>query len=438
MNTRHLMRLRPRLHLAALTLLAAGAAACTDESPLLTGDPFFPDGRPVTVEVIVPASEFLQVRGAFTGYADASAAPFAVIANQFEGGVTARTLVRFPGAFPETLEYTQDAVARRDSAYTVVSAEVVLLVDSSATVGVDVPITAHRLTEAWDDSLVSWTVRSSDSTGVHPWTQPGGTFGPQVGQGMYVPADSASIARLALTQAEAGLIRTDSAYAGLLLQSAPGSRLEMSGAQLRLVLRPSNGLRDTTIAVTVDAAAENVAFIYTPEPPQPASLLQAGTVLGARTLFSMHIPDSVSVCDPTCRRLATRDIALHHVSLLLRPRAAPGGYRLLDSAAVSLRTVKEPELGRLAPLGGEVAATFDAVGRTLPARQTYAATDTLVEIAITVQAAAMIASDSVPGDFALLGSTFNSLEVQPFSLLLFDADPRLRLVFTLPERPRLP
>jgi hypothetical protein len=432
------MRLRSRRHLVALTLLVGGAAACSDDSPLLTGDPYFPDGRPVTLETLVPASEFLIQRGAFTGYTTNSSVSYGVIANSFDGGVTARVLARFEGAFPAKLEYTQDNVSHSDSLYTVLSARLMVEVDSSASVATPVQLAAHRITEDWQALRVTWTRRATDSIGDKAWATPGGSFEAAVsGAGTYLPVDSASTATVDLSQAAAAALRADSVHHGFLIEAtAPNTRIQVTGVTLRLELKPSDSVRDTSIVVSVPAG--DFGFIYSPEPPQPAEFWQAGTVRSARTLFSMRLPDSLTVCQPTCVRYAVRDLAMHRVSLMLRPRAAGGGFRLLDSAAVMLNSVTEVELGQRAPLGPNLIAGFNSRGQPLPARQAYAATDSLVEIPFTVAAAQLVSADTAGTDFALIASTFDSLTEQPFSLLLFDPDPRLRIVFTLPERPRLP
>jgi len=431
------MRFRSRLHLAALSLLIAGAVACTEESPLLTGDPFFPDGRPVTVETLIPADQFLTLGGTFTGYSSARSVPYSVVANSFEGGVTARTLLRFPTALPKEIEFTVAGAAMKDSLYRVTGIELVLQVDSSASQRSPVPVSVHPLTERWDDSIVSWTRRAADSLGTYDWSQPGGTFQPTAwATGTYQPADSGHVRVMAIDTSHTATLR-DSLFPGLLVQATQANTmLQLEGAVLRVTVDPSN--TDSTVVLSYNAGAENIGLIYTPEAPLPSGLLAAGTVRSTRTLFSIDMPDSLEACTPTCVRLATRDVALHHVSLLLRPQAAGGGYRLLDSARVSLRTVAEPELGRLAPLGEPVVSGVSPTGRGVPSQTDYFATDTVVELPITLHAARMISGDSVQSDFALLGSQADVLGFTPFSLLLFDAAPRLRIVFTVPERPGLP
>ncbi|HYJ79517.1 MAG TPA: hypothetical protein VEW03_07960, partial [Longimicrobiaceae bacterium] len=87
-------RFAPKRALFLTPLLAAAIVACTDESPTLTGDDLFPGGsRPVTLELVVPAAEFLTTLGVYTGFADRYSFPFLVIANQYGGGLQAHALV---------------------------------------------------------------------------------------------------------------------------------------------------------------------------------------------------------------------------------------------------------------------------------------------------------------------------------------------------------
>ena len=433
------MPLRSRLQLAALSVLVAAASACTDESPLLTGDPFFPDGRPRTLEVIFPAEEFLTLRGSFTGYSEPRDVSYTVVANEFDGSLQAHTLLRFPGAIPKEISFVQDGTTRSDSLYSVLGVELFLTVDSAASVGRDVALEALRLEQRWEDTLVTWTVRAASKQGaVLNWSRPGGTTGRVVGMGAYFPGDSVKRAVISIAQSEVDLLR-DSTYFGLLVRAQTAdSRVQITDARMRVSVRPSNGLRDTTIVMESVVEAQDFGFIFTPEPPQPDDVIRAGSIFSARTLFSMDLPDSVDVCTPGCERWALKDLALNRASLLLRPIPAPDGFRQLDSAAVGLRTIIEPELGALAPLGEFVTASFQATGFVVPATATFTPADTVVELPFTIHAARLLAGDSVPNDFALLAATTDPIPQPPFSLLMFDAEPRLRFVFTVPERPRLP
>jgi len=91
---------------------------------------------------------------------------------------------------------------------------------------------------------------------------------------------------------------------------------------------------------------------------------------------------------------------------------------------LSLRTVNEPELGRVAPLGGLVDARTAYFHRG----------DTLVAVPLTGFAATQIARDSLHNAFALLSEPAGNT----FGAVWFEPAPRLRITYTLPPAPRLP
>jgi hypothetical protein len=65
--------------------------------------------------------------------------------------------------------------------------------------------------------------------------------------------------------------------------------------------------------------------------------------------------------------------------------------------------------------------------------------DTLVEIPLTRQAQQQVSSDSLLTSFALLGQqTRGNISLRTFGLGRFEPTPRLRIVYTLAARPRLP
>src|SRR3712207_35252 len=114
--------------LLALFPLAA-LAACTDEPPTLSGDPFFPGGsRPVTLEAVFPASEFLELLGVHTNFGGPGDWGYLLVANQFGGALSAHTL--FGATFPTEITYSQDGVTRTDAAYRAVGGQLVLSVDT--------------------------------------------------------------------------------------------------------------------------------------------------------------------------------------------------------------------------------------------------------------------------------------------------------------------
>ncbi|HEX6748911.1 MAG TPA: hypothetical protein VF092_16550 [Longimicrobium sp.] len=425
-------RLPARAALALLPLLAA--AACKDQTPTLTGDEFFPGGsRPVTLEAIIPAAQYLQTIGAFSGYENARTLSEQVVANQYQGVLSAHALQRFD--FPDTLTYSQNGNSLTDTLYGVRSARLVVFVDSlgSQTTGTTT-LQAFDLAQRYDALTVTWdSAFNTDS--VHTlWTTPGGTTGPLLGQGTYNAAASDSVV-INIDSVSAARIRPDS-FPGILLAVNPGRRLQVVSSVLRLAARPSNAPRDTTI--TVEIAAAEPAFVFTPQPPVPAGSWLAGGVAAARTLFTVDLDQPLPGCPPTqtCATVSLKDVELNRVSILLKPLPPPAGFDPLSPVTLTLWTVDEPALGRRAPL---LQLALDA-DRPENSFVNHAPADTVVELPITLLARQAAADDSLQRSFALLGQTppVQGLSFRTFGMVRYDPLPRLRIVYTLPTRPQLP
>lgn len=428
---------RSRACLAA-TLALAAAAACKDQTPTLTGDPYFPGGsRPVTLEVILPASQYLQTLGVYTGYASRAGFPYLVVANQYGGSLNAHSLLRLP--FSKTATFSQGGQTRNDTAYTVRSARLVLKVDSAASDRrASTSLQLYRQTQEYDPASATWTL-AVDTGSVHtPWAQPGGTKGALLSETDYVRSSGDS-AVFSLDSATVSTIRADS-LTGVLLQAAePNSRVQIRSATLRATVRPSNAERDTTITLDVTPTPGPGTLLYTPEPPTPANTFQAGGILAARSIFQVDFSQPLPGCQPptTCAAVSLKDVQVNRVSLLLRPLAVPNGFAELGPLPLTLWTVPEPELGRRAPLGQLAIDAFTSLGPVtyqLPG-------DTLVELPITALAVNSATADSTTvRTLALLGEAPPSSGAAPrtFGLGLFEPNPRLRIVYTLPIRPRLP
>jgi hypothetical protein len=423
---------RARAILALLPLLAA--AACKDSTPTLSGDEFFPGGgRPVTLEAVIPASQYLQTIGAFSGYENGHTFPEQLVANQYQGVLNAHALDRFN--FPDSLVYSQDGNSRSDTLYGVRSARLVLTIDTlGSALGGATTIRAYELTQRYNAPTATWdSASNTDSTKVL-WTQPGGTTGALLGQGTYTHAAGDSVV-IALDSATVARIRPDS-FPGVLLAVNTGARLQIASTVLRLRTRPSNAVRDTTIALDVNPVDQ--AFVFTPQPPTPAGSWLAGGVNAARTLFSVNLDQPLPGCaaPATCPTVRLKDVQLNRVSLLLKPLAPPAGFDPLRPVTLTLWTVDEPELGRRAPLK-QLAIDADIANNSF-INQLVA--DTVVEVPITLLARQRARLDSLQLSFALLGQTPPSAgsSFRTFGLSRFDALPRLRIVYTLPTRPQLP
>jgi hypothetical protein len=423
----------PLRGLLAVLSLAAALGACDDESPTLTGDEFFPGGsRPVTLEAIVPASQFLTLRSVFTGYTGQNSAGFLVVANQYEGALNANALLRFAG-FPETVSYTQDGSAKVDP-YAAGPGKVVLKLDSLASAGTAVTLRLYRVGQNWDPGSATWTLAVDSGAVETPWAQPGGTRGPLVSTAVFARTVADSVV-FSVDSATVEALR-DSASTGVLLTSAdPNTRVQVTGITLRTVAHPRNAVRDTAIAISVTSGPQT--FIFTPAPPQPAGTLQAGGIFSARSVFDLNLDQALPGCaaGQTCASVRLADVLLNRVSILLTPLDVPQGFDPLTRLPLSVRTVPEPSLGFRAPLGQSVVD----VGSDATRLVYLAAGDTVVDVPITAYAQRVAEGDTVPTTFALLSEeAIATGSPATFGVGVFAANPRLRIVYTLPVRPRLP
>lgn len=403
---------------AALALLAG--AACEDELPTAGGDEQFAV-LPTTIEVLLPASEFLLGDTVYRGFADPSVAPYLLVANAFDASLQAHALARITG-FPDTITFN----AQPDTAFRYVSGRVTTVIDDDAsTPGVPVVLRLYLLDQPWDSASVSWE-RASATT---PWRVPGGTPGRLLSEITWSPADTSAAADSVRWQIDSlavrSLARDDSP--GLLVTSgSPGTRVQFTGLTLQATIRPS-ARADTTVTQTVFGGHQT--FVFTPAPPTRPGILSVGGATGERSVLRLNLARSVPTCPPgsgSCPTVPLRQVTLNRATLLLDPVAVPGGFRPLGTAPVSIRRLLEPELGRRAPLG-EVLA-----GDTVPAASFLTPSGPVAfDVTSTVNA---YSRDAAGVTIALLGAP----EGGSFGYAWFTDAPRLRLVYTLPLTPSLP
>lgn len=430
---------RTRLHAALLALSFAGvwAGACTDESPTLNGDEFFPGGsRPVTREVILPASQFFTAIGSFSDYAGPANAGFVVVAEDYAGVLDAHALLSFTETFPAAASYVAEGRQEIDSTYTTGSGRLVMRVDSAETAAAGpVTLRAYRLVQDFDVQTATWEL-AADTNGTEvAWQEPGGTRAELLAQIPYAPSEAGDSIVFPLDSLEVQLLRDTLNPSGLVITSAtPGSRVQIftaTGAVLRTRLHPSKA---PTAVDTVDVPIGRSTFVFTPGLPETsAAAFQAGGIGSARTLFTLNLAQTVPNCPPpqACAGVPLSEVEVNRVSLLLRRLPVPGGFEPLDTIALTLRNIREPELGRRAPLGDFVLDRNPVVS---PGRYYFLSpADTVVELPLSDYAQQVASGDTVPTSFALLSEPGFS-----FGLGYFDPEPRLRIVYTLPVRPRLP
>lgn len=418
-----------------LAALALSAAACSDEAPTLSGDDQFPPGSvPVTREVILPASEFFRVLGTARGYTEASNLSGVVVANRFGGSLDANALARFTG-FPTTVTYQREGLQVTDTAFRYQGSRMVLRVDTAASSrSGPVTLRVYQAAQAFDVGSATWTTAVDTGAVRTPWTQAGGTRGELLGEGTFSEGDSLSIT----INAAAVRALADTASRGIIITTTTaGARVELFEIVLRANIKPDAASPDTTIVQNIGTTTTRTT-IYTPEQPEPGpGVFAVGGVLSARTLVELNADRRVPACavGETCGTVPLDSVLLNQVAVLLRPVQPPGGFGPIKVFPLSLRLVEEPALGGAAPLGTRVLDVNLALSNQV---YPYARGDTLVELPVTNLARNLALTDTLPRTYALLSELQTTTVPPTFGVAFFEAEPRLRIIYTLPARRRLP
>jgi len=335
---------RPRAFFPLAFLAAAlAASACQDESPTLSDDELFPGGVPVTLEVIVPAAEFLDVLGVHTGFASRNDFAFQLVANQYGGSLSARTLLRF--AIPDSVTFSQDGTTRVRP-FTIRSARLVILADSAASAPASgSTLQLFELAQPFDLATVSWTLAADTAPAPVPWTQPGGTRGPLLDQFAYVPGAAGDSVTFQLDSLEAARVRAKGHPGLLVAAGTPGTRVQLTTAALILRAHPDSAARDTTIESDLSNAAPFLA----------AALVAGGTV----TIDGW--PDRTTQVGAQLEQLLPRfGAAVRREGDAL---TVDGGVGVRGGAALPGVELDLSEAGELAPTLAALAALASAASR---------------------------------------------------------------------------
>lgn len=422
----------PKLYISCALLATVG---CDNQIPTAAGGDLFPGGlRPITVEVMLTADQFVVSDTAFDGFTGAFDAGYLLVANRFGGeadgpSLQAHTLIRFTG-FPDSVAFTQAGTQRSDTAFAYSGARLVLSRDSAETRIADaVTLRVYALDQAWEPSTATWFFAVDTAGARVPWREPGGTLGELLAETTLVPGDTLTRDSVVwqLDSAAVNRVAREDFRGIAITATGSAARVQLRSPRLRATAIPASR-PDTAIAVNV--FTNRATFVFTPEPPRVPGTLTVGGIGAARPVFRFQLPREVPGCSPasgqSCAAVRLRDVALNEATLILEPVAVPLAFRPLSAIGLSLRRVLEPELGARAPLGGVVA------GDSVPAER-FAGGGAPVELEVTrfVQTAA---TDSVPTTLALLAEP----EGRNFGIARFRGQPRLRLVYTLPRRPTLP
>jgi hypothetical protein len=410
---------------ALLPLLAL--AGCQDRLPTASGSDRFPGGMvPTTLEFTIPASGFLVDASVFSGYADRSDATYLLVANRFDGELMAHALAR-PTGFPDAVTYDNAGASVTDSIFTYISGEVTTVVDSAqSTGGAGSLLFLWELEQAWDSATVSWELAANGPDGPEPWRVPGGTA-TMIDEAIWMPDDS--VAGDTVTWDIGGdVLRrlADGSSHGLMVTGARGSRFELSRLSVTASIRPETR-PDTILERSIFGGPQT--FIFTPDLPDRGDAFEVGGLLSSRTILTLDVDQSVPACaNPGCASVPLSAVTLNQAVLVLDPVPVPAGFRPFGPTTLSIRTLSEVDLGRLAPLGQAI--TSDSVSGE---RFADPAGEPLV-VTLTGTISGRLASDSTTFSIALLGPP----EGRQFGYQRYAPTPVLRLVYTLPQRPDLP
>jgi hypothetical protein len=400
-------------------------AACGERLPTGTGDDLFPPGgRAVTVELASAAQAF-DLLGRFTGYTGAQDAAFLLVANRFDGALDASTVARFRG-FPTFVTVNVAGAARIDSVFAYLGGQVVVPIDTAATEFQGGPVTLELLALAQSPGPDSLFARN----GVN-------TAGARLISSVRITPGEAATRDSVILNVDSLAVRQFARedFPGLLLRvTENAARLQLGRLSLRTSVRPSQR-PDTTVAQAVAGGPQT--FVFSAEPPFPASALVAGGVRSARSLFRVTLPQRVPAGPGDPRTVPIDSVTINEAALLLEPLPVGGGWRPLGPVPLQLREVAEPELGARAPLG-DIAQDAVAFGQTGPIYSAIlydpGSTDRVV-VRVTQHIRSVAARDTTARNREGLATTLALLaqpEAGTFGRAHFRAPPQLRLVYTVP------
>ena len=427
-----LMRSMPmRVAGVAIPLLLAALAGCENDLPTVTGDEGFPSELvPATYQFVVPAEEFLVTDTVFEGFS--TNLNYLLVANRFDGALSANALARFTN-LPDSVTYVVGGTPRTEPIRTYGRSRISAAVDSaSSTSNQQVALELRAITQDWDTTAVSWENAVNRPENRVAWTTPGGTTAPEpLAATVYVPADTATndSVHFSVDSITVGRLARGELYGVLVRGLSSGTRAELGPFVLDLAMRPTG--RDTVITERLTSSKQT--FVLTPSPPAGTEALRVGGLVGARSVVRIDLDRMVNTCGPTrvgtdCRDVPLTQVTLDAVSLLLDPLPVPSGFRPLVNTPLTVRRILEPELGRRAPLG-EVVST-----QSIEPALFAAGGQRPIAIALFGPVAQAIVAGTDTLDLALTANIGGN----DFGTAWFSRNPRLRFIYTVPQRPRLP
>jgi len=341
----------------------AALAACGDEDPTGVGSGLLGPGVR-TFEVVFDAADFLERDTTFAALGTLDDAGFRLAAHGFGGELDARTL--FSLVRPATVTYTPpDGSSVTDSVQAVVGGRLVVVVDTLASSPGPIDVELVQLTQSWDRTTATWTMRFDTAGLAEPWQTPGGTVGPVVGGATWTAGDTLEIA---LDSAAVAVWddSTAAAIGGLIRSTTPGSRLFIQAMTFRYDMVPVEA--DTVIEA---GAMSDSKIILTPDlTAAPPGVLRMGglptwrTMLRFQSLSDLRVPCGPDQ-PPECT-LPLRDVTINLASLIFDPLPG-GGHRVERPLRLEARAVLQgPGIPLVrSPLTQPVGPPTDTLARAL-------------------------------------------------------------------------
>lgn len=428
----------------AVGLSMALVMACQEESPTSIAEGDLP-GSPVTVEILLPWSDFASNLEVFGGFGSPEDLRQGVVANQFAGTLNARTLLRFL-PYPTVVTVRDSAgTARPDADLTYIGGTLIAFFDTLASTNVGpVNLGLGATQSTWDATTVTWTFAADTVNDPLPWGEPGAgpvtdlgmaTWDPAAGDSVLFTLDSATV--------NAWADSTDLSRGARIELFDAGPRLQMNGAILRLNVRPSLD-PDTVIELVV--GTRDITFVYDPNPEPPPDGVRVGGAPAWRTVLDVGINPILTgpaeICAVvSCPHTLTAG-QVSHAALVLTSRATDPAFQPTDSIGLDVRPVFNRAAMPKAPLGNSL--VLDLLGRRVGPDAFGSAPGQVIEIPFTKFIRDLVRGEREDGSVAPTALVLLTV-FEPISIAFasFEGpgspnEPFLRLILTIGPPIRLP
>lgn len=409
--------------------------ACTQDSPTEAGSGLLPPDAIRTFEFVIGPERYLQWDTAFGLYSFPADAEYTLVANEYEGALNSRVLVRY--LIPSTISLLDTlGVLRQDSMPIFIGGDMRVQIDTLASTEPPAVLDLYSATEKWDRRTATWQHRV-DSTGVQlPWSQPGGSPGAllstatlEEADSVLLPIDSATIA--AWTD-------TASVASGAILDAGtPGTRLRIIQPILRVRARSTMN-PDTIVEVTLNPSR---TFIFEPAQPDSVAMPRVGGTPAWRTILRLRERlDTLTVACPGVPGCTLRlgEVSINYGALQLQPVPSPAGFEPELPLAISLHALLASPLIPLprSPVTGIVGVP----AASIPASSFMAPGAPIVHLAATEFIRLLFTPPGAdPGEFrpshvAILPSG----QTWTFGFGTFAELPSMRIIVTISRELQLP